>query len=693
MNPPANVRSGHYALNSNYINRELSILDFHLRVLEQAIDPLHPLLERLNFLQIFSHNLDEFFEIRVAGLLQQLSVDNKSRTPDGLTPSIILEKTSQIAHAAVERQYRILNETLLPQLANENIQFLDREQLENAQSTWIKQYFHEQIFPVLTSIDLDPVHPFPRLVNKSLNFIVALQSNDAFGSHTHLVLVPVPRTLPQVVCLPDELSHGQNYYVMLSAIIEAHISALFPGMTAMGCYQLRVTRDAHITLNEDVEDVAKAVQGELNLRHFGRAVRLEISQNCPEPIVCYLLKNLNLNATQLYRVNGPVNLARLVSDFNRPVLKYKPFIPAIPPILQHGKNIFAAMKQQDILLHHPFESFEPVIQLLCEAARDPQVLAIKQTLYRSGPDSEVVQTLAEAAKNGKEVTAIIELRARFDEESNMRVARVLQAAGAMVVYGVAGYKTHAKLMLVVRREQGRLQRYVHLGTGNYHAGNARLYTDYGLLSTDHVLCEEVHQIFQELTGMGEMVELKKLLQAPLTLHSQLMGFIEAEINNAMAGKPARIIVKINALTEQQLIDALYRASQAGVGIDLIVRSTCSLRPGVAGLSENIQVRSIVGRFLEHTRVYYFLNAGGEPRVYCASADWMERNMFSRIEACFPIENPQLKQRIIELGLLNYLQDNQQAWALQADGTWQRIIPAEGEPPHMAQQVLLDRFST
>jgi polyphosphate kinase len=679
-----------YTATERYINRELSLLDFHQRVLEQAVDPLHPLLERLNFLLIFSRNMDEFFEIRVAGLLQKLMLSDESGTPDGMRPSDVLAKISELAHAAIDRQYRILNEDVLPALAQDNIRFLKREELNAEQASWVKQYFREQVLPVLTPISLDPAHPFPRLVNKSLNFIVTLEGKDAFGRNMNLAIVPAPRSLPRVVRLPDHLTGGFEHHVMLSAIIHEHVSELFPGMTATGCHQFRVTRNADLELDEDVDDLAKALKGELSSRRFGRAVRLEVTHNCPDHIIDYLLNRFNLNPTQLYRVNGPVNLARLLSNFNRPQLRYKPFVPAIPTILQKSDNIFNAMKKQDILLHHPYESFAPVIGLLREAARDPQVLAIKQTLYRSGADSEIVQILAEAARNGKEVTAVIELRARFDEESNIEVANILQEAGAVVVYGIVGYKTHAKMILVVRREQDKLHRYVHLGTGNYHAGNARMYTDYGLLSSDPELCEDVHKIFQELTGMGKAAKLKKLLHAPFTLHDGLMSFIEDEIRHAKEGKPAQIIIKVNALTERQLIDALYRASQAGVQIDLIIRSTCCLRPQVAGLSDNIRVRSIVGRFLEHTRVYYFANAG-EPRLYGASADWMDRNLFSRVEACFPFDASNVRKRVYQQGLLNYLQDNQQAWELLSSGQWQRIVPKEGEELYMAQAVLMEKF--
>ncbi len=677
-----------YTYNERYINRELSILDFHLRVLEQAVDPLHPLLERMNFLLIFSRNMDEFFEIRVAGVMEELTLGNESRTPDGLTPKQVLEEISKTTHEAIERQYRILNEEIFPKLREADICFLRRGELTPAQSVWIKKYFQEQVAPVLTPISLDPAHPFPRLVNKSLNFIVTLEGKDAFGRQIDLAVVPAPRSLPRVVRLPDELTGGKEHFVMLSAIIHEHVSDLFPGMTATGCYQFRVTRNADLALNEDVEDLAKALKGELSSRRFGRAVRLEVTENCPKHIYEYLLDEFDLEEEQLYRVDGPVNLARLVSNFKRPHLRYDSHVPAIPKVLKKTENIFSAMQKQDILLHHPFESFAPVINLLREAARDPQVLAIKQTLYRSGADSEIVQVLAEAARNGKEVTAVIELRARFDEESNIAVANVLQEAGAVVVYGIVGYKTHAKMILVVRRENNKLVRYVHLGTGNYHATNARIYTDYGLLTTEKELCEDVHRIFQELTGMGKMAKLKKLLHAPFTLHAQLIAFIEDEIANAKAGKPAQIIVKVNALTEVQLINKLYEASQAGVQIDLIIRSICCLRPGLPNLSENIRVRSIVGRFLEHTRVYYFSNAGN-PRIYCSSADWMDRNLFNRVEVCFPIEDPALKKRIYQQGLVNYLQDNQRAWLLQGDGTWTRVKMKEGEEPHNAQQILLN----
>jgi polyphosphate kinase len=674
-----------------YLNRELSLLDFHLRVLEQAVDPLNPAIEQLVFLLIFSRNLDELFEVRIAGLMQQLDYSDESTSPDGMRPSEVLALISTVVHAATERQYRILNEQVLPALAEENIRFLRREELTADQTSWVHQYFREQVLPVLTPISLDPAHPFPRLVNKSLNFIVTLDGKDAFGRNIKFAIVPAPRSLPRVIRLPDHLTGGFEHHVMLSAIIHEHVSELFPGMSATGCHQFRVTRNADLEFDEEAEDVAKALKGGLSSRRFGRAVRLEVTDYCPDEIVHYLLRRFGLNLTQLYKVNGPVNLARLLSNFNRPQMRYKSFTPTMPAALRNTTDIFASIKKQDILIHHPFESFAPVINFLREAAHDPQVLAIKQTLYRSGADSEIVKILADAARQGKEVTAIIELRARFDEESNMEVANILQEAGAVVVYGIVGYKTHAKMILVVRREGDKLVRYVHLGTGNYHATNARMYTDYGLLSASPHLSEDVHKIFQELTGMGKAAKLQKLLHAPFTLHAQLIALINDEIEFAKSGKGGHIIFKVNALTERQLIDALYKASNAGVKVELIIRSTCCLRPQVPGLSENIKVRSIVGRFLEHTRVYFFGN-GGDAKVYCASADLMDRNLFSRVEVCFPIDNGHLRRRIIQQGLQNYLDDNQQAWELDKDGLWNRVQPKDGEELHMAQAVLLEKLS-
>ncbi|WAI87193.1 Polyphosphate kinase [Psychrobacter sp. SC65A.3] len=679
---------------SSYINRDLSLLQFHLRVLAQAADPHHPLLERLFFLMIFSSNIDEFFEIRVAGIMQKLNLGDVSTSVHGMRPSEILNEISAVTHDAIAEQYRILNEDILPALALEDIRYLKRDELNAEQSAWMKRYFTEQVSPVLTPISIDTAHPFPRLVNKSLNFIATLEGKDAFGRDINLAIVPAPRSLPRVIRLPDELTGGKEHHVMLSAIIHEHIGELFPGMNVTGCHQFRLTRNADLDLADDVDDIAKALEGELENRRFGDKVRLEVTTECPTPISDYLLNEFELHDNQLYRVNGPVNLTRLLFDFNIPALRYQPFTHVIPkPFrrevdkLDKATSMFAAMRKGDVLAHHPFHAFSPIINLLWQAASDPKVLAIKQTLYRSGTNSEIVKALAAAARNGKEVTAVIELRARFDEASNIAVANYLQEAGAVVVYGIVGYKTHAKLMLIVRREEGKMRRYVHLGTGNYHAANAKVYTDYGLFSADPDISEDVHKIFQELTGMGKPANLKKLLHAPFTLHDKLMSFIDDEITHAKAGKRAHIIVKVNALTERRLIDKLYDASQAGVKIELILRSICCLRPQVKGLSENITVRSVIGRFLEHTRIYYFYNDGNE-RLYCGSADWMDRNLFHRVEVAFPIEDKKLSKQIYQDGLLSYLQDNKQAWTLSGDGNWQRTKPAADEALHIAQEHLL-----
>lgn len=679
---------------SSYINRDLSLLQFHLRVLAQAASPRHPLLERLFFLIIFSSNIDEFFEIRVAGIMQKLNMGDVSTSVHGMRPSEVLNEISTVMHDAIAEQYRILNEDILPALALEDIRYLKRDELNAEQSAWMKRYFTEQVSPVLTPISIDPAHPFPRLVNKSLNFIATLEGKDAFGRDINLAIVPAPRSLPRVIRLPDELTGGKEHHVMLSAIIHEHIGELFPGMSVTGCHQFRLTRNADLDLADDVEDIAKALEGELENRRFGDKVRLEVTTDCPTPISDYLLNEFELHDNQLYRVNGPVNLTRLLFDFNIPALRYQPFTHVVPKEfrremdkLDKATSMFAAMRKSDVLVHHPFHAFSPIINLLWQAASDPKVLAIKQTLYRSGTNSEIVKALAAAARNGKEVTAVIELRARFDEASNIAVANYLQEAGAVVVYGIVGYKTHAKLMLIVRREDDRIRRYVHLGTGNYHAANAKVYTDYGLFSADPDISEDVHNIFQELTGMGKPANLKKLLHAPFTLHDKLISFIDDEIAHAKAGKRAHIIVKVNALTERRLISKLYDASQAGVKIELILRSMCCLRPQVKGLSENITVRSVIGRFLEHTRVYYFYNNGDE-RLYCGSADWMDRNLFHRVEVAFPIEDKKLFKQVYQDGLLNYLKDNTQAWILSGDGVWQQLQPAAGETPHTAQEYLL-----
>lgn len=687
------IASEHSAIDLNnpdyYFNRELSLLQFNLRVLEQAMDDSHPLMERLNFLLIFSSNMDEFFEIRVAGLKNKLETHTGQPGPDGMLAEEILKEISRTTHEAVDRQYHILNNILLPALREEGVDFLRREDWTEAQIEWVKKYFREQIYPVLTPIALDPSHPFPRLVNKSLNFIVSLDGKDAFGRSTGLAIVPAPRSLPRLIRIPDEISEsGDDNFVFLSSMIHAHVSDLFPGMKATGCYQFRVTRNADMEVDEDVEDLASALKGQLLSRRYGDEVRLEVADNCPRHLTDYLLEQFELTEIDLYEVNGPVNLARMFTSVNRPRLHYPPYTPKLAPAVKKAETIFDAMDQGDILLHHPYESFQPVVSLLAEAARDPKVLAIKQTLYRTGTKSEILDHLETAARNGKEVTAIVELRARFDEESNIEGARRLQEAGAIVVYGVVGYKTHAKMLLVVRREGDGIKRYVHLGTGNYHTKTTKLYTDYGLMTCEKGICQDVHKIFQELTGMGKAARLKQLKHSPFTLHPSLIEWIDFETQQATAGKPARIIAKFNSLTEEKIIQALYRASQAGVEIDLIVRGICCLKPGVPGLSDNIRVRSVIGRFLEHTRIYHF-HHGGEDLVYCSSADWMDRNLFNRVETCFPVNDPVLKAQVIEQGLHYYLRDNRRAWVLQPDGIYLRAQPQDGEEPFIAQQTLLE----
>ncbi|MEO8999825.1 MAG: polyphosphate kinase 1 [Rhodanobacter sp.] len=682
-------------LNDNrlYIHRELSQLQFNIRVLDQALDERTPLLERLKFLLIFSRNMDEFFEIRVAGLKGQVALDHELIGPDGIPPRRALAEISEIAHKQIERQYAILNERILPELARQGIRIVRRTQWTHKQKLWVRRYFREEVAPLITPIGLDPTHPFPLLVNKSLNFIVRLDGVDAFGRDSGLAIVPAPRVLPRLIRLPLEICEGGDNYVLLSSMIHAHAEELFPGMTVLGCYQFRLTRNADLTLDpEDVEDLALALRGELYSRRFGDAVRLEVADNCPKDLADYLLKQFGLNESELYEVNGPVNLARLfriASEAGYPQLQYPPFTPVLPKVLKHAEDLFQIIGKQDVLLLHPYESFSPVVDLLRQAAKDPQVLAIKQTLYRTNANSEIVDALVDAARAGKEVTAVVELRARFDEESNLTLASRLQQAGAMVIYGVVGIKTHAKLMLIQRREGNELVRYAHMGTGNYHTGNARLYTDYSLLTSDEALCEDVHKLFSQLTGMGKVLRMKKLLHAPFTLKKALLELIAREAAHAAAGRPAQIILKVNALTEAKIIRALYKASIAGVQIELIVRGICCLRPGVDGVSENIRVRSIIGRFLEHSRAYWFAN-DGEPQLYLSSADLMERNLDRRVESAFPIEGKKLQQRVRN-ALDLYLGDNTSASLLQADGQYLRPAMNSGEAVRDVQAELLEKL--
>jgi|TARA_R100001369_G_scaffold15494_3_gene30331 polyphosphate kinase len=678
----------------HFINRHISLMQFNLRVLEQALNEDYPLLERFQFLMIFNSNMDEFFEIRLAGLKRQISFAREVVNVDGMPPRDVLQVLSEQCKVATSRQYQILNELLLPALEQEKIRVLNRHQWSPEVALWAEDYFRHQVMPVISPIGLDPAHPFPRLVNKSLNFIVSLEGKDAFGRDSGMAIVPAPRSLPRLVRLPDELCVDGDNFVLLSSLMHAHIDDLFNGMSATGCYQFRITRDADLDLNAaEVEDIARALRGELHSRRFGSAVRLEVDQNCPAELVNFLLREYNLSEGELYRVAGPVNLGRMMQlrqMLNRPDLLFPPMIPSIPRTLRLSDNsILDMVRKEDILLHHPFQSFTPIIDLLRQAARDSAVLSIKMTLYRTGASSEIVDALLESARAGKEVTVVIELRARFDEEENLQLATHLQEAGAVVTYGVVGYKTHAKALLIVRRENNQLRRYVHLGTGNYHSGNARLYTDYSLLTADLDLCSDVHKIFQQLTGMGKAERIKTLFSAPFTLKKNLVRLIDAEAEAARQGKEAHIIIKVNALTESKIITSLYEASNAGVKIDLIVRGMCCLRPGIAGVSENIQVRSIIGRFLEHSRVYYFLNSS--PHIYCASADAMERNLMHRVEICFPILSGRLQARIRN-ELQSYLTDNCQSWVLQPDGQYLLNHPAQGATRYAAQQELLDKLA-
>ena len=681
--------------NKHFLNREFQLLGFNRRVFAQALDKSVPVLERLKFLCILSSNLDEFFEIRVAGLKEQIKLRANVRGNDGRTPRETFRLVAQEAHALVADQYALLNAEMFPALARAGIHFLRRHQWNSRQQAWIKAYFFREVMPLLTPIGLDPAHPFPRVFNKSLNFAVELSGRDAFGRDSKRAIVQAPRVLPRVIKLPPEIAPGDNNFVFLSSILHQYVGELFAGMQVQGCSQFRVTRNSDLFVDEEeIKNLRLALQGELPQRHLGDAVRLEVVDACSPEMTQFLLAQFELTDTDLYRVNGPVNLVRLMSvveEAGRPDLRFPPFVPGLPKPLgkvAKGADIFSVLRKQDILLHHPFESFAPVVEFIQSAARDPQVVAIKQTVYRIGTDSAIMETLIDAAKLGKEVTVVVELMARFEEQANLNWASRLEEVGAHVVYGVVGHKTHAKMALVVRREfddadakskaraKARLRRYVHLGTGNYHPGTARLYTDFGLMTVDEGICADVNDVFVQLTGLGRATKLAQVWQAPFTLHSGVMAAIEHEIKLARNGKRARIIAKMNSLVEPEVIRLLYRASNAGVSIDLIVRGMCTLRPGVAGLSENIRVRSIVGRFLEHSRIFYFRNGGaGKEIVMLSSADWMERNFFRRIELCFPVKDGRLKKRVIAEGLTPYLNDNVQAWQMDENGGYLRLRPS------------------
>jgi len=655
-----------------YINRELSFLEFNQRVLDQAFDESVPLLERLKFLCISCSNLDEFFEIRVAGLKQLQELGGGQLAPDGMSIPEQLAAIHDRATRLVADQYRCLNSLLLPALAAEGVPLLGPTEWTAQQSAWLEQYFEREVEPVLSPLGLDPARPFPRIQNKSLNFIVRLEGKDAFDRDSELAIVQAPRSLPRVVPLPGE---GANRdCVLLSSIVQAFVHKLFTGIKVIGCYQFRCTRNSDLFVDEEeIDDLRRALEGELAHRRYGAAVRLETSSDCPDDMVKFLQAQFASAGLDTYPVAGPVNLNRLSAVYDlvqRPDLKYPIFTPGTPRRLMGAADLFACIRHKDVLLHHPYQSFAPVMDFLRQAAADSQVLAIKQTLYRAGHDSPLVDALVAAAHAGKDVTVIVELRARFDEEANIELSNRLQEAGAHVMYGVVGYKTHAKMTLVVRREAAGIRRYCHLGTGNYHPRTARHYTDYGLFTCDDEIGQDVHELFLQLTSLTQTPRLNRLTQSPFGMHEMVLSKLAREAEHARAGRPARVIAKMNALVDAQSIEALYRASCAGVKIDLIVRGVCALRPGVPGVSENISVRSIVGRFLEHSRVFYFEN-GGEPDMFCASADWMERNFFRRVEVAFPIRRQDHAQRMLR-DLDFCLKDNCQAWKLHPDGRYARI---------------------
>lgn len=680
---------------SHFFNRELSLLEFNQRVLAQALNDEIPALERLKYLCIVSSNLDEFFEIRVAGLKEQVALKEPVGA-DGLNAAELLKKISQRVRLIVMEQYQSLNKSVLPALAQHDVHFFRRSQWTPEQRAWLKNFFHQEVLPVLTPIGLDPAHPFPRVLNKSLNFIVELNGKDAFGRETDKAIVQAPRILPRPIALPKEISGCQFGFVILASLMHEFVGEMFGGLEVVSCHQFRVTRNSDLYVDEEeMTNLRAELQGELLQRHFGHAVRLEISHRCPEHLANYLLQHFDLQTDDMYRVDGPVNLVRLMDipgQVENDSLKFPSFTPGLSKQLQqYPDDIFAAISKSDILLHHPFQSFQPVIDFIQQAAIDPDVVAIKQTVYRTGVDSVLMEALIAATQKGKEVTVVVELLARFDEQANINWASKLEQAGAHVVYGIVGHKTHAKMLLVVRRENGEFKRYAHLGTGNYHPRTARLYTDFGLFTAHPDVGQDVHQIFAQLTGLGNPGHLKQLWQSPFTLHSNILSAIQNEIDWAQQGKPAHIIAKMNSLLEPKVIEALYKASQAGVKIDLLIRGACALRPNIKGLSENIRVRSIIGRFLEHPRIFYFCNNLSHD-VYLSSADWMDRNFFRRVETCFPILNKTLKQRVIRESLKMYLEDNSQAWELNSEGQYIAKKPRRGKEKS-AQKILLALLSS
>lgn len=676
-----------------YNNRETSFIEFNSRVLALARDPDIPLLERLRYLCICSNNLDEFFEIRVAGLQQRLRSGGGAIGPDRLTPNEQLERISDKVHQQVKQQYKLLNQELLPALQDNHICFLTPEHWSDEVRDWARVFFDEQMLPILSPQGLDPAHPFPLLTNKSLNFVVSLQGKDAFGRDTSLAVVRAPRSLARLIPVPVSGGESPHIFVLLSTMIQQHMGRLFPGLKTTGVYQFRVTRNSDLYLaDDDAADLRLALQDELGARNFGQAVRLEVGNDCPADIVDFLLHEFELSPRDLYLCNGPVNLNRLqdLPDLiDRADLKFRQFVSHIPAGMRQTDDPFATIRRCDIMLHYPYESSAPVVNLLRAAARDDDVLAIKQTLYRTGTESVYVDALIEAAANGKDVTVVIELRARFDEEANIELSTRLQREGVQVVYGVVGFKTHSKLILIVRREHDKLVRYGHIATGNYHTRTARAYTDIGVLTFNRQITGDIQKIFNQLSGLGKVANLKKVLHAPFTMHGRMIELIEQQAKLARSGKPALIRARMNSLTEPQLIRALYQASGAGVTIRLLVRGICALRPGVEGLSDNITVISVLGRFLEHSRVYAF-GIEETRQVYISSADWMSRNMFHRVEVAVPVLDETLRERVVRESLDYYFDDNQFSWELGADGCYKRRKVVK--EPFSAQMTLLEEVS-
>jgi polyphosphate kinase len=671
------------------LNRESAILDFNRRVLAQARRADVPLLERLRYITIVASNLDEFFEVRFADYLEA------SRLPQAVVTAADVRAVSAAAHALIDEQYRVFNEEVVPALQARGLTVLSHAERNPAQREWVARFFEQQVRPLLMPVGLDPSHPFPQVANKSLNFICRLEGRDAFGRENLIAIIKVPRALPRVIRLPEGLSAGKQAYVLLTSVIRAHLNEMFPGRRAESFSQFRVTRDSDLDVDEDeVTNLRQALRTGLSTRHYGQAIRLEVVATCPDELAQFLLTQFGLPEDALFRVNGPVNLGRLTQLIDQAVadeLRFPPFEPAWPKKrLPPGQPILSVLRQRDVLLHHPFESFDPVVQFLREAVHDPDVLAIKQTIYRTGAKSVLMELLIEAARRGKEVMCVVELKARFDEEANINWAEQLEAVGAQVVYGIVGLKTHAKLLLVTRREGKKLQRYVHLSTGNYNPRTALQYTDIGYLTADPGLTLDADAVFLQLASQVKLKAPRHLVSAPFGLHRRMLAHIQQVAQAARGGLPARIVVKVNALTDPALIHALVAAGQAGAMIDLIVRGACMLPPGLPGLTERIRVRSVVGRFLEHSRVIYFRwgEAADDEALYLSSADWMTRNMLGRIELAWPVRDALLRQRVIDECLVPYLHDTLDAWVLAPDGRYRRV----GEKGVSAQQALMRRFA-